>query len=120
MNEDEPPVRLRDSAYRAENGEPAWSRDDAIEVIRWALDRGLAVLGGEIWLPTTPGPTIPSPYIYQWTVSMGETETWGEFVRRSAAESYAYVREFAWADEDVLSHPFEPYFNLVLVNEERA
>ena len=117
MNEDGLPLRLRDSAYRDEASEPAWSREDAIEVIQWARAQEMAILGGEIWLPTTPGPTIPSPHIYQWTVESSDMEPWEDFVRRSADESQAYVEGFRWADDDPASRGFEPYFNLVLATE---
>ena len=83
-------------------------------MIQWAPDRALGVLGGEIWVPTIPGPTIPSPHIYQWTVELADDERWEDFVHRSAAESQAYVEGFAWADDDRASQGSEPYFNLVL------
>ena len=120
MNEDELPLRLRDSAYRDEAGEPAWSREDAIEVIQWAYDNGVAILGGEVWLPTIPGPTIPSPHFYQWDVESVDKEQWEEFIRRSAAESRTYVAEFEWADDDPASREYEPYFNLVVVTAAEA
>lgn len=117
MIENALPLRLRDAAYRAETGESAWSRVDAIEVIQWARDSRLAILGGEVWLATTPGPTIPSPNVYQWTVKSADKELWEDFVRRSAAESRAYVEGFRWASDDAASRGFEPYFNLVVVTE---
>src|SRR5688572_2181041 len=114
MNQDVLPVRLRESAYRADNGELAWSREDAVKVIQWAHDHSVVILGGEIWLPTIPGPTIPSPHIYQWTVDLADGERWEDFVRRSAVESRAYVEGFAWDNDDRASPAIEPYFNLVL------
>jgi hypothetical protein len=75
----------------------------------------MAVVGGEIWLPTKPGPTIPTPYIYQWDVVQGVSERWDEFVARAAAESTRWISGFGWDKRDVAHQNIEPFFNLVIV-----
>jgi hypothetical protein len=113
------PRSFRDSAYFDERGgEAAWPRSEALRVLEWAGANRLAVLGGEVWLPTRPGPTIPTPHVYEWTiVPRYPEEAWQAFVSRSVAQSVQYVSGFDWADQDKAHHALEPYFNLVLVDE---
>jgi hypothetical protein len=61
---DQIPGSLLAGAYLAQNGEAAWNTADALKVIAWAAKSHVPILGVEVWLPTTPGPTIPTPYIY--------------------------------------------------------
>ena len=106
---------LRAAAYEA-NGEFAWSAERACEVIAALRIHGVAVLGVEVWLPTHPGPTIPTPRIYQWDAGARRTgETWLEYVRRVNQEATAYVVSFGWAEAD--AGLAEPWFNLSAQNE---
>lgn len=79
---------IKAKAYYSSEREAAWPRQEALAVITSLGDFECAVLGGEIWLPTLPGPTIPSPYIYTWEVGPRQRdESWGDFVNRAANES---------------------------------
>src|SRR5438128_915589 len=57
-------AEMMDVAYRASaTAEPAWQRSDAVRVLAELLELRIPVVGVEVWVPTTPGPTIPTaPY----------------------------------------------------------
>jgi hypothetical protein len=117
MNDVPIPRQLINSAYRA-GEEYAWNTDNALLVIDWAAKSQLAILGGEVWLPTTPGPTIPTPYVYAWDMrSPNEDESWGSFVERTAAAAREYVLTFQWDENDIAHINCTPYFNLSISGE---
>jgi hypothetical protein len=89
----------------------AWRDAEALKVVDWAASSGIAILGGEIWLPTTPGPTIPSPYIYTFETVRLAGENWGDFVIRANRNAAAYVRDFEWDEHDFKHELKMPYFN---------
>jgi hypothetical protein len=91
-------------------------KQHALEVIQWATTSGMAVFGIEVWLPTTPGPTIPMPFFYSFDSEPKENEEWSEFVKRANADASQYVIEFDWDPEDHKHHSQKPYFNLTLGN----
>jgi hypothetical protein len=97
------PPEIQARAYGAGN-EFAWPREDAIQVIA-AIKSHFVVVGVEVWLPTTPGPTIPTPFVYQWGAGPSDA--------KNAAE---YIRTFEWDDADTHHRSFEPYFNLTIVS----
>jgi hypothetical protein len=97
---------LVDVAYKAGN-EMAWSRQDAIRVIEILEAAGYVILGVDVWLPTRPGPTIPTPYVYDWSAeSRGSSPGYPN----SAAE---FIKSFVWDPTDK-SRGREPYFNLTV------
>jgi hypothetical protein len=110
------PENLITSAYVSKNGEPAWPSKEALEVIDWATSSSLAVFGVEVWLPTMPGPTIPTPYIYTLETERHEGESWDDFVVRANTAAATYVRQFEWDRADVRCHHLAPYFNLTMVD----
>jgi hypothetical protein len=97
------PPEIQARAYRAGN-EFAWVREDAVRAIE-AVKRHFVVIGVEVWLPTTPGPTIPSPFIYHWA--------WESDGTTSAVD---FIRDFAWDEADVAHREREPYFNLTMAS----
>jgi hypothetical protein len=105
------PEQLLATAYRARNGELAWDRGNALRALRWAQACGGCVLGVEIWIPTTPGPTIPAPFVYAFEPRRISGESNVEFIDRANNETAEYVREFKWDSEDSAHHALEPYFN---------
>jgi hypothetical protein len=87
-------------------------------VIRDLTEKDCAVIGIEIWLPTEPGPTIPSPGIYTWDApSRRAGEPWSVFAPRVNAEAADYVRAFFWHPHDEKYSSEMPYFNLTVVEE---
>jgi hypothetical protein len=79
------PDDIRAAAYRS-NCECAWNREDALRVIDVLSENGYLVLGVDIWLPTDPGPTIPTPFVYDWSLraeapSKEHPKTAKDFVR---------------------------------------
>jgi hypothetical protein len=80
-------------AFRAGNGEVAWTREDAARATDALADAGLAILGGEVWLvgdggwwdariPTADGDAAvhswaPDPPVRQ------DSESWAEFCART-------------------------------------
>ncbi len=109
------PESLRVAAYYA-GEEAAWPAEEAINVIECATELGVAVCGVEVWLPTVPGPTIPTPYVYSWEAEEKEPgQGWSDFVQRVNTDAVEYVRDFAWDPEDKSHGGREPYFNLDVV-----
>ncbi len=107
------PPALLDTAY-IYHDEPAWQRTDAIKVIEWATRLRIGVFGGEIWLATTPGPTIPTPYIYAFDTPPSQGEHWDHYVERANSVAASYVANFEWHEADTTHHASIPYFNLTL------
>lgn len=105
------PAELRQRAYSADNQEFAWSSEDAQAVIDLASRSGTGILGAEVWLPTVPGPTIPTPYIYTLTIEPVAGEPRPCFVGRSTQAAREYVKTFVWDQADVRHHGKVPYFN---------
>ena len=114
---DQLPKSLQTRAYHAA-GEIAWPRPEALQVIDYLTAQGTAVLGVEIWLPTSPGPTIPTPIIYNWEAeARQESEAWTQFAERVNQLAKEYVDSFEWDEEDVSHKSLTPYFNLTLCQE---
>jgi hypothetical protein len=110
------PKHLLAHAYVSENGEPAWPEYSALQVLSWAAEVGLPLLGVEIWLPTIPGPTIPTPFIYALDLNQFPGEPTGQFQKRTNREAAEYVRSFAWDARDVAHHGNVPYFNFTFAS----
>ena len=111
------PGSLLARAYLAQNGEAAWSRGDTLQVIAWAVASHVPILGIEVWLPTTPGPTIPTPYIYTFEPKSVPGEPRNEFIVRAGREAAEYVTSFAWDTQDRAHHGMEPFFNITFGEE---
>lgn len=115
---DQLPALLRKSAYYA-TGEAAWPGQEALRVIARFTDQGIAVLGVEVWLPTRPGPTIPTPFIYTWEAEeKKEFETWTEFARRVNKQAREYIDKFEWDEADNEHQNLIPYFNFTPCQEQ--
>jgi len=108
------PRDLLASAYLSLSGEPAWSKEDAVKVINWATASRLPVSGVEVWLPTTPGPTIPTPYIYTFETEKYVDENRDRFVERANSAAMDYVKSFEWETDDRQHHGLIPFFNITL------
>lgn len=109
------PTELRQRAYCASNREFAWASEDAQAVIDLASQSGTGILGVEVWLPTVPGPTIPTPYIYTLTIEPFAGEVHHHFVERSTQAAREYVKTFVWDPADLTHHGELPYFNFTFV-----
>src|SRR5258708_6681408 len=88
------PETLRRAAYMSAH-EAAWYEPRAVDVIRLLSAQGRSVLGVEVWLATDPGPTIPTPYVYEWTARNRTTgEPWHTYVQDVNAAASDYIRSF--------------------------
>lgn len=108
------PEELMANAYLSQGGEAAWCKEDALHLIRWATASKIAVFGVEVWLPTTPGPTIPMPFFYSFDCEPSEGEAWLDFVDRANKGATDYVNGFEWDPEDIKHLGKQPFFNLTL------
>jgi hypothetical protein len=106
------PADLLVHAYFASNGEPAWCRAEALTVIAWAAAGKIPILGAEVWIPTVPGPTIPTPYIYAFEPKRVSGESPAQFVVRASEEVAEYVRSFEWDNSDKAHQSAVPFFNI--------
>jgi hypothetical protein len=107
----EVPRDLLANAYLSQSGEPAWARIDALRVIDWARDVGLSLLGIEIWIPTSPGPTIPMPFFYSYEPTPFPAESKALFDVRTYLEAADYVLSFEWDRQDTAHQGSVPFFN---------
>lgn len=98
------PEELLRAAYRS-GGEYAWKRDDALSVLELLSAGGCIVLGVDVWLPTDPGSTIPTPFVYDWSL---ETVLPGN----QAQSAIDFVRTFKWDRADTSPQGMQPYFNI--------
>jgi hypothetical protein len=101
------PKHLLDHAFKC-GDEFAWSRADALEVIKWADAHNLTVIGVEVWVPSPKGPIIPARYVYVWSLGRSQRRAGG------AKSARDYVRDFEWDLNDTGFVDSEPYFNLTL------
>ena len=86
-------------AFRAPNGELAWSSVDVWEAIDTLQRSDLAILGGEVWavsggnLLAMPRLASGQSAVIAWgTDERRAEEAWPEFVARTAAESRSRIR----------------------------
>lgn len=98
------PPALRSVAYAASNGELAWRREAALDVVRVLVDKGFTILGVDVWLATTPG---PMPVIHDWD------EYDARNIPGYAQSPAAFIEGFKWA-ADYPCKEEEPYFNLTV------
>lgn len=82
----------------------AWPRADAIKVLNILHESGFVVLGVDVWIATNPGPTIPTPYIYDWQLGPDQASVGG------AASALEFVQDFQWDHRDQSHGGREPYF----------
>jgi hypothetical protein len=90
---------LKQSSFRAPNGEYGWTEGQVPEVVEVLSLHGLAVLGGELWwvpkgsaswvglIPQREGPDR----VYGWETKRRKKEPWSDFVKRCASDTLAAV-----------------------------
>jgi hypothetical protein len=112
------PQDLRGRAYQAMNLELAWGKDDALEVIEILSAHQIAILGGEVWIPTTPGPTLPPPNLYAWdTQPKTGNECWTEYAGRTKECAKEFIGPFYWKLGEEARYHLAPFFNLSVCDE---
>ncbi len=72
------------------------------------MKKHFAVVGVDIWLPTNPGPTIPAPFVYDWSLRADHSSP------TYAVGAVEFIRNFKWAETDSSHQGLEPYFNLTV------
>jgi hypothetical protein len=112
------PLDLCVQAYQAMNQELAWGKDEAVEVIDLLSASHIAILGGEVWIPTVPGPTLPPPNLYAWgTEPLRQNEVWTEYVKRTNERAKEFVVGFFWKFDEESRYRLPPFFNLTICDE---
>ena len=106
------PDDLVAAAFRARNGELAWTRPDAARAADALAAAGMAILGGEVWLAGDDGwwePRIPTAdgdaAVFTWAPEppdWQDGEAWAEFCART--RDYAGV-VLAAAEAEALAPP---------------
>ena len=97
------PRALLEQAYQSSN-EMAWRREAALSVVKLLRISGYTVLGVDIWLATKPGPTIPTPIVYDWDIDQPDPKPGPE----------QFIAEFSWDKDDIANKDAEPFFNLTI------
>jgi uncharacterized protein (DUF2164 family) len=126
-------------AVTAANGELAWNKDDVASAIAELVAANFAVLGGEVWLAVRKAEIPPltqlndkrfilglikgkdgKDYVFHWDCDKKATETWSEYVRRSAEEALSHIQEMNV--EDFVSPELAGgiYYNLTYTSEEQS
>jgi hypothetical protein len=95
------PKKLLGRAYQSAN-ELAWKRADAVDVIDYLEKAGFTLLGVEVWLPTSPGPTMTGRY---WDAD-------GSGAPDRPRTAVDFVKNFKWGEQDKILNDREPFFNL--------
>jgi hypothetical protein len=105
------PPDLLASAYRAEQtAEAAWPRPQALLVLESLARLRIPVVGVEVWIATTPGPTIPTQPYYG--ISIDTTDRLDEeAVNESIRQAAQFVAGFKWLESDERHRALQPYFN---------
>lgn len=97
---------LVESAYKA-GPELAWCKGDAIRVVELLSDRNYIILGVDVWIPTEGGPTIPTPFVYDWSLDQASAQ------RKRKQSAKDFIESFEWDPADHSHGGREPYFNLL-------
>jgi hypothetical protein len=95
------PPELERAAFRTENGEFGWTREQIPHVVEVLRSQGMAILGGELWwrdeltswhglIPQRHGP----PAVYVWAADRLPAELWSDFVERGASDALAHVERW--------------------------
>jgi hypothetical protein len=98
---------LLQRAYMAGN-ELAWTRRDAVDAIDGLLEAGFVLLGVEVWIPTSPGPTMTD---WGWDSRDASVSGWAQSARE-------FVESFKWGPDDGALRAREPYFNLTTAEKQ--
>jgi hypothetical protein len=119
------PPELERVAFRTDNGEFGWTREQILQVVDVLRSQGMGILGGERWWlrdePTSCYGLIPqrhgSPGVYTWESDRLPAESWSDFVARGASEALAYVER--WSAELDLPPGLEGriLYNLTWISE---
>lgn len=101
------PPELEHDAFRADNGEFGWTREQIPQVVNILRSQELAILGGELWWVKdgSPGWELIPPQdgrraVYTWAGDRLRGESWPDFVERGAEDALAHVERWP-ADLDL-------------------
>lgn len=86
----QPPEHLRRDAHVAGNGELLWPRAPAVEAARWIAGSGLAIWGGEVYVPRGPFTAV---MVSEWRTepSRQRDEAWPAYVERCLAQALVAI-----------------------------
>ncbi len=86
----QPPDDLRHSAHVAGNGELLWPRGPAVEAARWIAESGLAIWGGEVYVPKGPFTAV---MVSEWRTepSRRPDEAWPAYVERCLEQALVAI-----------------------------
>jgi hypothetical protein len=95
------PSELERDAFRADNGEYGWTREQIPQVVNILRSQGLAILGGELWWVregSTAWDLIPQEdgrrAVYTWSGGRFLEESWPDFVERGAVDALAHAERW--------------------------
>lgn len=118
------PPELEAGAFRADNGEFGWTREQVPLVVEILRRRGLGILGGELWwvrdgnagwdiIPQRSGGRA----VYPWETKRQSGEPWLNFVERCITETLAAVERWPAPEDLPLNLPGRILYNLTWVSE---
>ncbi len=119
------PHELERDAFRAINGEFAWTRVQIPTVVSVLRSHGIGILGGELWwvrdgsidwegaIPHQHG----APGVYHWETQRKRGESWPHFIERGASETLAAVERWPSPSDIPRNLPGRILYNLAWVTE---
>jgi len=96
------PPDLKSQAFIHE-GQPAWPRAQAQQVLRLLSATRHNLLWAMVWVPLRNAFIIPMRCVYTWSPD--------PVSRDKVADAATWIRDFAWDRRDEVFHTREPFFH---------
>ena len=119
------PLEIESKAFKAENGEYAWLKENIPAAVEALVQKGFAILGGEVWLvrgrEINAAPLLKTGPcgIFHWESKRADSsESWSQFVQRSAGETLQAVHNMNVEDEIVAQPEAKIFYNITWCSEE--
>ena len=87
--------------------ELAWNKQEAMHAIEILTGHNYVIICVDIWIPMDGGPTIPTPFVYDWSPGQQSRQ---QKHRESAKD---FIESFQWDSADRSHGGLEPYFNIL-------
>ena len=89
-----PDELLKKAYFTSDKNEAAWFREEVLLVIDILTKNNIAIIGGEVWFASKPGPTMGDFDFYVDYEDKGTDESWEEFVLRVNKIHKEYIAKY--------------------------
>ena len=119
------PEQIKANTFYSHTDEYAWQRSYVADAVEALANHDYAILGGEVWIVEN-GQILAVPRLRSgensvigWdTKEKEETETWNQFVLRTAKEALAAIESLDAEEEVMPEVRSKVYYNLTFTNEQ--